>query len=713
MADYDVSAQGLSVPPAAAVVTTYRPAISVRNNGLFDALATGYIRIYSAGRLVFESDVYSPTIAPAQTRDATADSYWTPVKGTYTVQGYVTCARDQVEPNNNLHPVTIVVSGAQPPEPPVVTAHAAQHEEGGEDELSIDGLTGRAADPQTPFDHASNHEPGGPDALDVTGMPGILAQPQLAAAHAPSHSPGGADPISGVTPSAHAATHAPAGTDVLSIAGLAGLAADPQTPADHGNEHHSATFAALDLNGLLPSENLAEGTPPEGAFLSAERTWLLPPGGTPSPHAVTHQPGGDDPIGAQDPAPHAVTHQPGGDDPIGAQDPAPHAAMHEASGDDPISIAGLSGVTADAQTPVTHASRHQHDGDDPLNVYNLSGSLADPQEPTEHGGTHSSIGTDPVNIGGLSGVPYCVGQASGAATLDEDSMVPTAQLGGEAATSSTFLRGDRSWATPDAVPAAHAATHQPAGDDPIGAQAPANHGATHGNEGGDDISIGGLSGMPAAAGVALGLATLDIEGKLASGQTPAGLELTANKGAANGYAPLDADSKVPETNLPSFAAQNFSRGDHIEQAVEVVFDPLSNTGKILNAWYYSNYYGMVIGPLHIKHTATLKLSAAQPGILLLCPGYANERMPFNYLAGVTFIKVVIEATFYTVGVTGFWRWSAVIRSSNQDLSSPIFVADQDMSPSAMHEVAIEMRRSDVTLVVEAINGEIIWTKSSP
>src|SRR4051812_30398786 len=33
-----------------------------------------------------------------------------------------------------------------------------------------------------------------------------------------------------------------------------------------------------------------------------------------------------------------------------------------------------------------------------------------------------------------------------------------------------------------------------------------------------------------------------------------GVELSANKGAANGYAPLDATSKVPAANLPTLAS---------------------------------------------------------------------------------------------------------------------------------------------------------------
>jgi hypothetical protein len=184
MADYDVGAVALVTPAKSAPKTTYRPAVSVRNNGLHDALASGYLRIYSAGLLVFESEIYSATIPAGATGLAQAVDYWTPTaEGFYTIHAYVSCPLDQVESNNMLAPVTIEITGATPPTPPVVTAHAAQHEEGGTDEVSIDGLQGRAADPQTPLDHAAQHQAGGSDALNVGSLQGVLAQDQPAQVH--------------------------------------------------------------------------------------------------------------------------------------------------------------------------------------------------------------------------------------------------------------------------------------------------------------------------------------------------------------------------------------------------------------------------------------------------------------------------------------------------------------------------------------------------
>ena len=184
MADYDVGAVALVVPAPSSPLTTYRPAVSVRNNGIHDALASGYLRIYSAGLLVFESELYSATIQPGNTGTALAVDYWTPETiGTYTIHAHLSTPLDQVEPNNMLQPVTVEITAEAPPTPPAVPAHAAQHEDGAVDEISIDGLQGRTADPQTPLNHAAQHQAGGSDALNVGALQGILAQDQPAQVH--------------------------------------------------------------------------------------------------------------------------------------------------------------------------------------------------------------------------------------------------------------------------------------------------------------------------------------------------------------------------------------------------------------------------------------------------------------------------------------------------------------------------------------------------
>lgn len=186
--DYDIGVIGLANPPASAVVTSYRPAVQVRNNGIHNALASGYLRIYAAGLLIFETEVYSGTLAPGATGTADAVDYWTPpAEGTYIINGYVTTPLDQYEPNNNLGPVTIVVKGGPVPPPPTVPLHASQHEEGGTDPVNVDGLPGVLADRQPAQPHASQHQAGGDDAINVGGLAGILGDPQTPIIHGNAH----------------------------------------------------------------------------------------------------------------------------------------------------------------------------------------------------------------------------------------------------------------------------------------------------------------------------------------------------------------------------------------------------------------------------------------------------------------------------------------------------------------------------------------------
>jgi hypothetical protein len=177
--DYDVEAVALAIPPAAASITTYRPAITVRNNGTHPAIATGNLQAYMAGLLVWSSTVESGTLAPGATGLASALTEWKPeVQGDYILFGYVTTERDQVEPNNNLAPVKIHVGPEPPVPPPTVPNHVEQHESGGPDELFVEGLQGQLADDQPTLPHAAKHQAGGEDQLNVAGLSGVLGEAQ-------------------------------------------------------------------------------------------------------------------------------------------------------------------------------------------------------------------------------------------------------------------------------------------------------------------------------------------------------------------------------------------------------------------------------------------------------------------------------------------------------------------------------------------------------
>lgn len=315
MADYDVAALSLSVPAASSPIATYRPAVLVRNNGIHDALASGTLHIYSAGRLLFTTEVFTATIPPGETRPALAFDYWTPpAVGFFIFLSDVTCDHDQVEPNNHMPPTTIQITSAQPPPPPPVEAHASQHEEGGADEVLIDGLHGRTADAQAPIAHKTNHQLGGSDPLNVSGLEGVLATPQPLADHHITHEYGGGD--------------------MLNIDGLHGVGYNLQKPQLHANEAHdpnfaldsalvdhkvattahqnrrgvASGFASLDTSTLVPSAELAPITtpPPANYVLHASQTWA---------------------------APEAIAHN----------------TSHEDAGDDELSVSGLSGRLANTQ----------------------------------------------------------------------------------------------------------------------------------------------------------------------------------------------------------------------------------------------------------------------------------------------------------------------------------------------------------------------------
>lgn len=91
-----------------------------------------------------------------------------------------------------------------------VSSHASSHQNGGADEISVEGLSGVLADGQTPSSHASSHQNGGADEISVADLSGLLADAQ--------------------TPLTHSSTHENGGADEISVAGLSGQLADAQVP---------------------------------------------------------------------------------------------------------------------------------------------------------------------------------------------------------------------------------------------------------------------------------------------------------------------------------------------------------------------------------------------------------------------------------------------------------------------------------------------------
>jgi hypothetical protein len=182
-----------------------------------------------------------------------------------------------------LQPVTIEITAEAPPTPSTVPPHATQHEEGGSDELSIDGLRGLTADLQVPRPHAAGHQAGGPDQINVGGLLGELGTDQPAKVHGNSR-------------------HDPA------FATAASLAAHQTATTAHASATNLANRATTGpLTGLIPDAQLADQSeaalqgqdPTRKALLLAAND--TPPTGRrfgwpwPADHAASHAPGGRDP----------------------------------------------------------------------------------------------------------------------------------------------------------------------------------------------------------------------------------------------------------------------------------------------------------------------------------------------------------------------------------------------------------------------------------
>ena len=169
-------------------------------------------------------------------------------------------------------------------------AHAATHQDGGTDELNVNGLNGVLAQPQIPANHHSVHQNGGADEINVNGLNGLLADAQTPLDHASEHQNGGSDELNvnglnGVlaqpqTPVNHHATHQNGGSDELNVTGLNGLLADPQTPATHNHSYLHDKCIYAKIESFVFSATVASpytvAAPPAGSFSPAPGVTVVP-----------------------------------------------------------------------------------------------------------------------------------------------------------------------------------------------------------------------------------------------------------------------------------------------------------------------------------------------------------------------------------------------------------------------------------------------------
>ncbi|MBW2691000.1 MAG: hypothetical protein JRE57_00020 [Deltaproteobacteria bacterium] len=149
--------------------------------------------------------------------------------------------------------------------------HAASHQDGGGDEISVTGLSGLLADVQTPATHAAAHLSAGADTLTLTdaeiaaankdGVAGTASMRTLGTGAQQATAGTDARLSDARTPTSHAASHQDGGGDEVSVAGLSGLLADGQTPTTHAASHQNGggdEISVAGLSGVLADDQSAD-----------------------------------------------------------------------------------------------------------------------------------------------------------------------------------------------------------------------------------------------------------------------------------------------------------------------------------------------------------------------------------------------------------------------------------------------------------------------
>lgn len=250
-------------------------------------------------------------------------------------------------------------------------AHNTSHENGGLDEINVNGLSGLLADPQTAAAHNATHANGGADELNVAGLSGLLADPQ--------------------TPASHKASHQDGGADELNVANLSGLLADPQTPAAHDLDDHNAVSLAA-LNAKVIGTTLDDAGDPRD----------------PNAHVATHGNGGVDELNVAGLSGQLQDQQ----------DPLAHVSRHLPSGVDPLATAVPGSVTpgdtaAEGSADSFARSDHTHG----VSAFGTPGSVT-PGDTADEGSANSFARSDHTHGVSAFGTPSAIGVGD---TADEGS----------------------------------------------------------------------------------------------------------------------------------------------------------------------------------------------------------------------------------------------------------------------------------------------------
>ena len=152
-----------------------------------------------------------------------------------------------------------------------VPTHKTSHQDGGSDEISVEGLAGELTAEQksawaqvsgkpstfTPGAHKTSHQDGGADEISVAALAGVLTESQ------PSSWPQVSGKPSTFTPEPHKTSHQIGGTDEINATGLTGrcIFVDRGDPAS--SDFLLASFTTdwtwhdLDLSSIVPTGTVA------------------------------------------------------------------------------------------------------------------------------------------------------------------------------------------------------------------------------------------------------------------------------------------------------------------------------------------------------------------------------------------------------------------------------------------------------------------------
>lgn len=189
MADIDTRVLYLETPSVSAPPAAYTIGVRMKNVGIHNRATGGYVQVHrvSTGLLEKTYSMVSAVIEPDEEKQAFSTETWDLREedpGTeFIVSGMITSDGDTDPSNDILNPTTVTVVDEPPPPPPPVAAHVTMHEDGGSDELNLEGLHGTPADPQEFAPHAAKHMTGGDDEMDVSGLDGALLDPQIPTDH--------------------------------------------------------------------------------------------------------------------------------------------------------------------------------------------------------------------------------------------------------------------------------------------------------------------------------------------------------------------------------------------------------------------------------------------------------------------------------------------------------------------------------------------------